>query len=367
MRMLIHLWMVLTLVLGICGDDMVRRAAGDNYEEGSGMNMGSGGLPITGGVDDEDYPSSSSFVSSMSYFESSGDSSYESYGSVEENTNAIVMRGEFTINGIRGGTLEWMEDFADRTSTTFKEFSNLIGPLIRNALENSKKTRSGLLKVEITGFRHGSIITEYEASYSTDSTVSPDQIRKALKEAVTSDRFGGIEIDPKSVALVTAVRPPGLVVTDSPPAPTKAIKDVTQKPVKVTKAPMEPTTQSNKVDGDVIDIDETPEDKIDPNEVGPKPEPTTKEPEDNKHGNGLGQKDNPKPKSKSFWDKLFSHPAILAALVGAVVLALLIVVLLFMFIVYRLKKKDEGSYSLDEPHKVKDPMAYWKDTKEFYA
>lgn len=54
-------------------------------------------------------------------------------------------------------------------------------------------------------------------------------------------------------------------------------------------------------------------------------------------------------------------------MVGAVVLILLTVVLLFLFVIYRIKKKDEGSYSLDEPHKVKDPTAYWKDTKEFYA
>lgn len=47
----------------------------------------------------------------------------------------------------------------------------------------------------------------------------------------------------------------------------------------------------------------------------------------------------------------------------------LAVILLVMFIVYRMRKKDEGSYALDEP---KQPphysYAYQKaPTKEFYA
>lgn len=70
---------------------------------------------------------------------------------------------------------------------------------------------------------------------------------------------------------------------------------------------------------------------------------------------------------QNFFKMIFENPAILAGMVGAVVLILLTVVLLFLFVIYRIKKKDEGSYSLDEPHKVKDPTAYWKDTKEFYA
>ncbi|XP_063957167.1 syndecan-like [Lytechinus pictus] len=88
-----------------------------------------------------------------------------------------------------------------------------------------------------------------------------------------------------------------------------------------------------------------------------------------KNGNdalGAGPNDvNEEP--QNFFKMIFENPAILAGMVGAVVLILLTVVLLFLFVIYRIKKKDEGSYSLDEPHKVKDPTAYWKDTKEFYA
>nr|XP_006813762.1 PREDICTED: syndecan-like [Saccoglossus kowalevskii] len=70
----------------------------------------------------------------------------------------------------------------------------------------------------------------------------------------------------------------------------------------------------------------------------------------------------------SFMELLFSNPAILAAIIAGGVIALLSAILLVMFIVYRMRKKDEGSYSLDEPKKYKDPNMYWKDTgKEFYA
>jgi hypothetical protein len=65
----------------------------------------------------------------------------------------------------------------------------------------------------------------------------------------------------------------------------------------------------------------------------------------------------------------FLRPGILAAVIGGAVVGLLAAILLVMFIVYRMRKKDEGSYALDEP---KQPphyaYAYQKaPTKEFYA
>uniref|UniRef100_A0A915C0T0 Syndecan n=1 Tax=Parascaris univalens TaxID=6257 RepID=A0A915C0T0_PARUN len=62
-------------------------------------------------------------------------------------------------------------------------------------------------------------------------------------------------------------------------------------------------------------------------------------------------------------------PGILAAVIGGVVVGILAAILLVMFVVYRMRKKDEGSYALDEP---KQPphysYAYQKaPTKEFYA
>jgi len=41
-----------------------------------------------------------------------------------------------------------------------------------------------------------------------------------------------------------------------------------------------------------------------------------------------------------------------AGLIGGAVLILLMIVLILMFVVYRMRKKDEGSYSLDEPRQT---------------
>lgn len=65
----------------------------------------------------------------------------------------------------------------------------------------------------------------------------------------------------------------------------------------------------------------------------------------------------------------FLKPGILAAVIGGAVVGLLAAILLVMFIVYRMRKKDEGSYALDEPKAAPSyPYAYQKaPTKEFYA
>merc|ERR1712088_835499 len=48
----------------------------------------------------------------------------------------------------------------------------------------------------------------------------------------------------------------------------------------------------------------------------------------------------------------FAQPGILAAVIGGAVVGLLCASLLVMFIVYRMRKKDEGSYALDEPKRA---------------
>ena len=56
------------------------------------------------------------------------------------------------------------------------------------------------------------------------------------------------------------------------------------------------------------------------------------------------------------------------AVIGGAVVGLLCAILLVMFIVYRMRKKDEGSYVLDEP-KRNSPNShpYHKNSREFYA
>nr|CAG4635254.1 EOG090X0QLW [Alona affinis] len=64
----------------------------------------------------------------------------------------------------------------------------------------------------------------------------------------------------------------------------------------------------------------------------------------------------------------FAQPGILAAVIGGAVVGLLCAILLVMFIVYRMRKKDEGSYVLDEPKRTSpNSHPYNKNSREFYA
>nr|CAD7408144.1 unnamed protein product [Timema cristinae] len=57
-----------------------------------------------------------------------------------------------------------------------------------------------------------------------------------------------------------------------------------------------------------------------------------------------------------------------AAVIGGAVVGLLCAILVVMFIVYRMRKKDEGSYALDEPKRSPTVNSYTKNSnREFYA
>lgn len=69
----------------------------------------------------------------------------------------------------------------------------------------------------------------------------------------------------------------------------------------------------------------------------------------------------------AFFSFLLKDPLIFAGIVGGAVLALLCFVLLVMFAIYQMRKKDEGSYALDEPKKSFG-FAYTRASdKEFFA
>ncbi|XP_050436324.1 syndecan [Adelges cooleyi] len=64
----------------------------------------------------------------------------------------------------------------------------------------------------------------------------------------------------------------------------------------------------------------------------------------------------------------FAQPGILAAVIGGAVVGLLCAILVVMFIVYRMRKKDEGSYPLEETKRSPATNPYLKSThREFYA
>lgn len=59
---------------------------------------------------------------------------------------------------------------------------------------------------------------------------------------------------------------------------------------------------------------------------------------------------------------------IVAAVIGGAVVGLLCAILVVMFIVYRMRKKDEGSYALGEPKQSPNSNSYSRGTnKEFFA
>jgi len=65
---------------------------------------------------------------------------------------------------------------------------------------------------------------------------------------------------------------------------------------------------------------------------------------------------------------IMKKPGILAGLVGGAIIGVLAAILLVMFIVYRMKKKDEGSFALEETKKPLNAYDYRHcPTKEFYA
>ena len=66
--------------------------------------------------------------------------------------------------------------------------------------------------------------------------------------------------------------------------------------------------------------------------------------------------------------EILTQPGILAGIIGGAVVLLLCLVLLIMFVVYRMRKKDEGSYPLDEPRRGPPNYSYVRaPDKEYYA
>lgn len=61
------------------------------------------------------------------------------------------------------------------------------------------------------------------------------------------------------------------------------------------------------------------------------------------------------------------QPGLLAAIICGAVVGLLTAVLLVMFLVYRMRKKDEGSYVIEEPSKRVPLVQPYERTREYYA
>jgi hypothetical protein len=70
----------------------------------------------------------------------------------------------------------------------------------------------------------------------------------------------------------------------------------------------------------------------------------------------------------NLWRDLFSKPGILVGIIGGIVIGMLSAILLVMFIIYRMRKKDEGSYALEEGPRKSPSHAYTRvSSREFFA
>ena len=62
------------------------------------------------------------------------------------------------------------------------------------------------------------------------------------------------------------------------------------------------------------------------------------------------------------------HQRIHLGIIGGVVIGMLSAILLVMFIIYRMRKKDEGSYALEEGPRKSPSHAYTRvSSREFFA
>jgi len=96
------------------------------------------------------------------------------------------------------------------------------------------------------------------------------------------------------------------------------------------------------------------------------PQTTFASPVDN-NNNNIDNQNNNNFETKSP-TSFFAQPGTMAAVIGGAVVGLLCAILCVMFVVYRMRKKDEGSYALDEPKRSPTVNSYSKPpSREFYA
>ncbi|XP_035727889.1 syndecan-like isoform X1 [Vespa mandarinia] len=145
------------------------------------------------------------------------------------------------------------------------------------------------------------------------------------------------------------------------------IEPVPKKPIE----PKEPYSIDESNNNNKVQTNEETINRVDNEEVDVI-EPSTGEDE---HVDNIGDSQdvyimNPKHEDRA--SSFFAQPGVLAAVIGGAVVGLLCAILVVMFIVYRMRKKDEGSYALDEPRRSPAAQAFPKPgaphhNREFYA
>ncbi|XP_063219148.1 syndecan [Bacillus rossius redtenbacheri] len=137
------------------------------------------------------------------------------------------------------------------------------------------------------------------------------------------------------------------------------------------KKPVAPVTEVIKESGRIADVGSAPSESprnIVGSGVEPGRETNHHTEEDSGDGNHQESGVVVGPKTDERATSFFAQPGILAAVIGGAVVGLLCAILVVMFIVYRMRKKDEGSYALDEPKRSPTANSYTKNSnREFYA
>ncbi|XP_076325941.1 uncharacterized protein LOC143233524 isoform X2 [Tachypleus tridentatus] len=131
---------------------------------------------------------------------------------------------------------------------------------------------------------------------------------------------------------------PTIKVTTTESSHKNRIPDITNPPTPVVIEPRRP--ENAPVPG----FDTTPDGNREDNEI-----------------HIMGQKQDEKPSS------FFAQPGILASVIGGAVVSLLCTILLVMFIVYRMRKKDEGSYIVGDNKGIKGNSYGKGNSKEIFA
>ncbi|CAH0393952.1 unnamed protein product [Bemisia tabaci] len=151
----------------------------------------------------------------------------------------------------------------------------------------------------------------------------------------------------------------GININKQQPTKTKTIVDENPPPSPVDQENVAVRTQN-------VGVEFAPNGGTGVNEIGPPParEPTDVEATDDNNRQDNDVTYSPEDRATSF----FAQPGILAAVFGGAVVGLLCAILVVMFIVYRMRKKDEGSYALEEPKRSPTSNSYTKNShREFYA
>jgi len=132
--------------------------------------------------------------------------------------------------------------------------------------------------------------------------------------------------------------------------------------------------EQDAVDNDIVNVD----DEIDPRDLdigfhediteAPDKATSSKSTTSKTVPNAATELSDPSKHEFSQETNFFAQPGIMTAVIGGTVVGLLCTILLVMFIVYRMRKADEGSYSLNEPKRSPNVHSYLKaPSREFFA